>query len=148
LSLSAAARLARLHGLVELLARDVFLIEQRFHARLVGAGQIQCRRDVADVGRRLPGLRGKQRLVEFEQGLVLFHLVVEIDVELGHRAGNLGADVDQHHRIERAVGRNGLHQVALFDNLQPVAFFRGLRLMVAPVGVAAAAQGEDKYGNE
>jgi hypothetical protein len=98
-------RAARLDRLFEFLPGNVFLFEQGLHAHFVGAGQIECRRDIADVGRRLPRLRGEQRVVEFEQCLALLDLVVEVDIQPGHRSGDLRADVDQHHRVERAVGR-------------------------------------------
>jgi hypothetical protein len=78
---------------------------------------------LTDVGRRLSGLRGEQRVVEFEQRLALLDLVVEIDVQPGDRAGNLRADADQDHRVERAVGRYRLREVAPFDGLQLVALF-------------------------
>jgi hypothetical protein len=54
------ARAARLDRLFEFLARNVFLFEEGFHARFVGAREIERGAHVDHVGRRLPGLRGEQ----------------------------------------------------------------------------------------
>ncbi len=142
-------RLERLARLVVLLLRHVFLREQCLHARLVGLRQFQrCLR--TDHARRALALAGgDQRIVQFEQGLAFFHLVVEIDIELLDRARHLGADADQHDRVERAVGRHRLRHVARFDRRQLVAQFRILRRTLLRVPDAATDHGGgERYADE
>ena len=59
-----------------------------------------------------------------EQGLALFHLVVEVDIELPDRPRNLRPDADQDDRIERAVGRHRLCHLALLDRRELEALER------------------------
>ena len=133
-------RLEYLARLVVLLPRHVFLREQRVHARLVRQRQFQRRLGTDDVRGALPLGRRDQGIVQFEQRLALFHLVVEIDIELLDRPRNLRPDADQHDRVERAVGRHRLRHFALLDRRQLVALFRVVGRALLRVPDAAADQ--------
>jgi hypothetical protein len=90
----------------------------------------------------LPSLGGEQGVVEFEQGLPLLDLVVEIDVQPGHCSRDLRADVHQHHRVESAVGRYCLGDLATLDGLQLVALlWRQGGVLMLPVH-AASGEGD------
>ncbi|KFB72192.1 MAG: hypothetical protein AW09_002610 [Candidatus Accumulibacter phosphatis] len=142
------ARAARLDGLLEFLPGDVFLFEQGFHPCFAGARQVERSGDVLHVGRRLPGLRGEQRVVEFEQCLAFLDLVVEVDIEPGDRSGNLCADTDQYHRVECAIGRDRLADIPLFDGLHFVALFERLAAALAIPVHTAGCECEEEEGEE
>ncbi len=134
-------RLERLARLIVLLPRHILLRKQRLHARLVGLRQFQRRLRADDVGRALALGRGNQRIVQFEQGLAFFYLVVEIDIKLLDRTRHLGADADQDDRVERAVGRHRLRHVAPLDRRQLVALLGVHGGALFGVPDAAADQG-------
>jgi hypothetical protein len=95
------------------------------------------------VGFALLDLGLEQGGIEFGQHLVFLHPVVEIGVDFTNGAGHLGADIDQHHRVEGAVGGDGLDDVAAIHGLGAVAF-GGLGFTVGPIAVCGDAGGEDQ----
>ena len=50
--------------------------------------------------------RLEQRGIEFRQNLTRLYPLIEIGVQSEDRSRHLGADVDQYHRIEGAIGGN------------------------------------------
>jgi hypothetical protein len=77
-------------------------------------------------GRRQRGLRAQDLVaqlggVQHHQHLALLDAVVDVDVDLQHRARQLAADVDAARGLQRAVGGDGEREVAARHGLRGVA---------------------------
>ena len=136
------------HGGVNLLASDVQLLPghqilalECGHPFDLDLRQIQRRLAGQHVRLALLDLGLEQRRIEFGQHLILLHRVVEIRVNFPDRAGHLGADVNDHDRIQRPIGGDDLDDVAPVDGLGTVTL-GGLRRIAGPVGVSGEAGGQ------
>ena len=74
--------------------------------------------------------------VELDQHLPLAHAVVDVDVDLLHRARELAADVDRARRLQGAVGGDGQREPAARHRLRDVARQRARALPRLPPGPA------------
>ena len=102
-------------GGIEILFRDVALPLERNDPGEVGAGEIESRhrRRLRSLGLMQCGPVGA--IVEIRQHFADANARIEVHLEGSHRSRHLRTDVDEGHRIEGPVGRDGHGDVAALD---------------------------------